>query len=267
MSFSVSQLAMYPVKSARQISLPSCDLDRFGIKGDRRWMVVTPEGKFITQRQKAEMVLITVAINGEGIQLTAPEMAAFAVVMPQEGSADVRQVTVWDDEVRALDAGNVAAEWLSQFLKTECRLVYMPDTTFRQVDTRYAPEGQQTGFADGFPLLLISEGSLDLLNQNLETPVPMARFRPNLVVKGCEPHAEDQWKRIKVGEVEFAAVKPCTRCVIPSINTDTAEKNGELLKVLAGYRRDVKKRVVFGMNLIHLNQGVINLGDTVTVIE
>ena len=267
MNVVVSQLAVYPVKSTRQISLTRCELDAFGFRGDRRWMVVTPEGRFITQRQRAEMVLINVANESLNIQLSAPDMPAINVSFPDETEAATRQVTVWDDEVMALDAGNTAADWLSRFLKIECRLVYMPDSTFRQVDRRYAPKGRQTGFADGFPLLLISEGSLDLLNQKLKTPVPMARFRPNLVVKGCEPHAEDLWRCIKVGDIDFEVVKPCTRCVIPSINTDTAEKDSELLKVLADYRRDEKSRVIFGMNLIHRNRGNINVGDSVTVIE
>ncbi|WP_461534633.1 MOSC domain-containing protein [Spongorhabdus nitratireducens] len=263
----MSQLAVYPVKSTRQIALQQCELDAFGLRNDRRWMVVTPEGQFLTQRQLPQMVLIDVQLTDNGISLQAPDMSLLDVAVPVLNPAGTREVLVWNDTVEALDAGDRAAVWLSGFLQRDCRLVYMPDSTFRQVDPRYAETGQRTGFADGFPLLLISEASLEGLNSKLESPVPMARFRPNLVISGCEPHAEDSWKRIRIGEVEFSLAKPCTRCVIPSINTDTAEKDSRMLKVLAGYRRDERKRVIFGMNLIHSGLGSITVGDKVEVIE
>jgi uncharacterized protein YcbX len=177
-----------------------------------------------------------------------------------------QRVQVWGDNCLAQSAGAKAAAWLSQFLGLDCRLFFMPESTRREVDPTYAAPTDQVGFADGFPFLLISEASLADLNQRLEQPLPMARFRPNLVVSGCEPYAEDSWKRIRIGELTFRVAKPCSRCVIPTINPETAEKSVEPLRTLNSYRREGNK-VYFGQNLLHDGIGELKAGMLVEVLE
>jgi hypothetical protein len=175
-------------------------------------------------------------------------------------------VTVWDDKCQAFDAGEDAAAWLSRYLLTKCRLVYFPDNEFRQVDLNYANKGEKTAFSDGFPLLLISQASLDDLNSRLVLHVAMNRFRPNIVVNGCLPFAEDLWKIIRIGNVTYRLVKPCSRCVIPSINIETAEREEEPIKTLAHYRKRDNK-IFFGQNVIADVTGDIKVGMKVEVIE
>jgi uncharacterized protein YcbX len=174
--------------------------------------------------------------------------------------------TVWKDQCQAFDAGDAAANWLSKFLSVKCRLVYFPDGEFRQVDLKYANTGDKTAFSDGFPLLLISQESLDDLNHRLSVPIAMNRFRPNIVIKGCQPFAEDSWKEIRIGGIIFRLVKPCSRCVIPSINIETAEKEDEPLKTLISYRKRDNK-IFFGQNVIAEKKGQIEVGMPVEIIE
>ncbi|MCL6269858.1 MOSC domain-containing protein [Sansalvadorimonas sp. 2012CJ34-2] len=261
---SVSELAIYPMKSCRQLPVNHHRVDAFGLTGDRRWMLIDSNGKFLSQRTHPVMVQIECSLNDQGINLTAPGMGTLTVPVP--GNDNNVIATVWNDDCQALDAGDQAAEWCSTFLKNQCRLVYMPDSSFRQVSLKYAEPGIKTGFADGFPFLLISEASLAELNRRLDIPVPMVRFRPNIVVSGCEAFAEDSWKRIRIGNIDFTVAKPCTRCVMTTINTDTLEKAKEPLKTLSAYRR-AEKGVVFGQNLIHHGVGELSIGMSVEVLE
>ena len=169
-------------------------------------------------------------------------------------------------EKEALDAGADAAAWLQAFLGVECRLVSLPDDAVRPVDPDYSQPSDQVGFADGFPFLLISQASLDDLNARLERAVPMQRFRPNLVVGGCAPYAEDGWRRIRIGELEFRVAKPCSRCVIPTIDFTTGERGREPLQTLMTYRRRDNK-IYFGQNLIHRGTGILETGTEVEILE
>lgn len=261
---SLSELNIYPVKSLRQITLSSSKLEAYGLQHDRRWMIVDKNGKMITQRQLSKMCLVQPTLLEDGIQLEAYGMTSLIVKYPQSGKSII--ASVWDDDCRAHDAGNEAAKWLSEFLSTDCRLVYFPDDEFRQVDLKYAEQGDRTAFSDGFPLLLISQASLDNLNQRLEKPIPMKRFRPNLVVSGCDAYEEDRWKRIKIGDITFRVVKPCSRCVIPTIDIDTAQRSNEPSKTLASYRMQDNK-IFFGQNVIAEQEGKLALGMTVEIIE
>jgi uncharacterized protein YcbX len=177
------------------------------------------------------------------------------------------EVQVWQDRCRALLVDPAADAWLSEFLGRPVRLVWMPPETQRRVDPRYALSDDHTGFADGFPFLLISRASLDALNARLQTPVSMERFRPNLVVAGCPPHAEDQWQRLRIGDMEFRVAKPCSRCVIPTIDPDTGVRDpgAEPLRTLSAYRRHQGK-VYFGQNLLHCGSGVLAEGMAVEVL-
>ena len=261
---SVSQLAIYPVKSLAQIPLEQAFVDKLGLQNDRRWMVVDSTGKMVTQRQIARMCLIHQRLLSPGtLELQAPGMPDISVAKPT--SLTTCKVQVWDDICNAIDCGDTIASWLEQFLGIKCRLVYFPDTEVRSLDQSYAHPEDQTAFSDGFPILIISQASLDDLNDRLDQPVSMARFRPNIVIDGCEAYAEDNWKRIEIGDLRLRVVKPCSRCVIPTIDLNTAQKSSEPLKTLASYRsRDNK--VFFGQNAIPDGSGSIEPGMRVKIL-
>ena len=260
----VSDLYIHPVKSLAAVALASSTLDGFGLHHDRRWMLVDDNGIFVTQRFFPSMCLITALTENKRLILKARGMPD--IVVSESDYGDTTTVTVWHDQCQAVDCGQDVASWLSAFLKKNCRLVYFPDKEIRQVDLAYADKGDKTGFSDGFPLLLISQSSLHDLNSRLSAAVEMQRFRPNIVVSGCEAYAEDEWKRIAIGDITYRIVKPCSRCSIPSINPLTAARETEPLKTLRTYRmRDNK--VYFGQNVIADNIGQINTGMAVEVLE
>lgn len=265
----VGALAVYPLKSAGQVLLQAMRLDRFGPAGDRRWMLVDAAGRFVTQRTHPRMCLLSVQESDTGLWLHAPGCPAFHVARPEDG-IEVR-VQVWDDWVPARRAGDRADAWCSSFLGMPVRLVWMPESTCREVSPAHAGPGHTTGFSDGFPILLATQSSLDYLNERLDIAVDWRRFRPNIVVAGdVAPHAEDQWRRLRIGEVELAVVKPCSRCVIPSINPDTADKNSQILTVMRGYRTAADGKTCFGQNVIVVSRpegAVIRTGDAVEVLD
>lgn len=260
----LSAISIYPVKSCAGINLDRVTLDGFGPAGDRRWLIVDERGRFISQRECAGMALVRVEMVPGGIRLSLGDSNMQAAI--PAGDAPELRVSIWEDSVRALLAEPSAGEWLSAQLGRRCRLVYMPDTCRRLVDGVYARGGETVSFADGFPLLLISQASLDDLNGRLDKPVPMNRFRPNLVVSGCDPFAEDSWRRIRIGPLDFDVAKPCSRCVIPSIDQATARRDAQISRVLASYRR-VNGQVMFGQNLLYQRTGTLSLGDSVQVLE
>ncbi|MFK7732586.1 MAG: MOSC domain-containing protein [Pseudomonadales bacterium] len=255
----ISELTIYPVKSCAGVSVDSVALDRFGPENDRRWLVVDEAGVQITQRELPVMALIQPSITASGLQFKYRDQQ-IDVSTPHQGAP--RAVQVWADRVQALDAGTVASEFFSSVLQCSARLMWMPDTTERKVDPHYAQHGETVSFADGFPLLLISQASLDDLNTRLDQPVPMNRFRPNVVVQGCEAYAEDSWSTLISDQLEFQIAKPCSRCVMPSINQRTSEKDSHILRALASYRRGSDGRIYFGQNLLYQMNGQLSVGDT-----
>jgi hypothetical protein len=260
----ITELAIYPVKSMRQVPLESAVIDMGGLKHDRRWMVVDADNRMITQRQQSRLCLIQPELNDDGICLHAADLPDISVAIPNRSKT--KTVSIWNDSCNAYDAGDKAGQWLSQFLGLECRLVYFPEDEVRIVDQTYAQQGDRTAFSDGFPMLLISQDSLDDLNMRLASPVPMARFRPNIVVSGCAPYAEDNWHRLKIGDLEMRIVKSCSRCVIPSIDIETAERTGEPTKMLSSYRRQDNK-ILFGQNVVVDGEGDIKTGMMVEVLQ
>lgn len=261
----VTRLYIHPVKSLGGITLPQFAVDRFGPVMDRRWLVVDGQGKFITQRQKATMALVKTALEGDRVTLSVEgqDMISFA---PGEFTGPQRQVQVWRDSCVA-HSGPVAVDaWISQALDTDCQIVFMPDSTERRVNPDYAHQGETVSFADGFPLLLTTEVSLDDLNSRLSFHAGMERFRPNLVVDGATPFAEDGWQRIQVGEMVFRLAKPCSRCAIPTIDPQTAQKQPEMFKTLKSFRaRDGE--VYFGQNLLPEGTGTVRVGDRVDILD
>jgi len=265
----LSGLYHYPLKSGVAEPLNHARLDALGLAGDRRWMVVDGEsGRFLTQRLLPQMTQLHARWQGgEQLLLRAPGMPDVQVALPGEG-AELRGVTIWRDSLRVPDAGDEAAAWLSRFLARPCRLVHVPAARARQVDTGYAEVGDKVGFADGFPLLLIGQGSLDDLCARVGRPLEMLRFRPNLVVEGAVPYAEDGWKRIRIGALELRVVKGCSRCVMTTLDPQSGARSDdrEPLATLQRYRqRDGE--VYFGQNLIACGEGELSVGMPVEVLE
>ncbi|MFN3919483.1 MAG: MOSC domain-containing protein [Methylohalobius sp.] len=262
----LSELYLYPVKSLAGIQVDEWELDDFGLRFDRRWMVVTPEGRFMTQREFPQMALIQPELSGQALRLHHPHLGEFEVPSVSQDSVRV-QVEVWHDQVAAVPVGESADAWLEQAIGVPCRLVFFPEDVLRQVDRRYALSGERTAFTDGFPLLLIGQGSLDDLNRRLAAPLPMRRFRPNLVVAGAPAYAEDGWHRIAVGGIPMRVVKPCSRCAITTVDPQTGRFSGkEPLATLATYRKR-GNQVYFGQNLIHEGRGRLCVGDRVEILH
>lgn len=266
----VSQLYVYPVKSCKAISLKSASFDSRGFVHDRAWAVVDKDGKVLTQRDHSRMALIEPRIE-EGqetssciLHLSAPGMSPIMVpTLEDNGSANAE---VWGDLCKATDQGDDVASWLSEYLGRPARLRRMHSTEKRAVGKagRDYPEST-VNFQDVYPLLLISEASLNALNKELETPVSMNRFRPNIVVRGCGPYAEDQWRQIIIGKTRIDIVEPCARCVVTTIEQETGRKGGEPLKTLARLRLQGNK-TMFGQNAIHLGLENIAIGDNLEVL-
>ena len=261
----VSELAIHPVKSLGRTVLPQMQFDRFGPQGDRRYLVADGDGRFVTQREHPRMALIQVTLNAVSLEFSAPDMPAFSLATAY-ANAPQRRVTVWRDSVQACDMGDAIANWLSAYLGIAVRLYHMPDSSVRPVDPNFGSADDRVSFADGFPVLLIGAASLQAFNSALPEPIGCERFRPNIVVAGAEPYAEDNWRRVRIGALEFDVVKPCSRCVIPSIDPRTATKQPIVVQTLAKLRRR-GNAVYFGQNLIHRGRGSIALGDEVIVLE
>ncbi len=250
---SVSGLFVYPVKSCGGVVVDEAVVGVTGFELDRRWMVVGEDGIFLSQRGQPRLGLVRVRIAGDRLRLEAPDLPAFEVPLEREPGPTVK-VTIWRDGCAALDEGRDAAAWFSEHLGSSARLVRLADDDARPLSSSSAQPGDKVSFADGFPFLLLSEASLEGLNRRLSLPVPMDRFRPNIVVTGCPAHAEDSWRQVRIGNVDFGVAKPCARCVITTTNQETGERSPEPLRTLATYRvRD--GQVLFGQNLIHGGPG------------
>ena len=254
----LTALHVYPIKSARGIPVQEWEVDSFGLRYDRRWMVVDRQGKHITQRTHSALALVRPAIDGDALRVTAPGMPALELLLHPEPSVTTTAI-VWDDACEAAWTGERSAAWFSEALGTPCSLVHMPINTVRPADPAFAPPGVRVSFADAFPFLLISEESLEDLNARLPAPLPMNRFRPNLVIRGDGPYVEDSLGAFRFGEIEFRVVKPCDRCVVTTTDQETTERGVEPLRTLATYRK-VGGEVMFGQNVVHLGTGRLSVG-------
>ena len=260
----LQEISVYPIKSTAGIQLSSSWVDPISLPYDRRFVVCDQEGQFITARTHSKLCLIQANLTPDGLMLTAPDMPLLAVRY-QQLVDEYQHVAVWGDTILGQRCHTSVDLWFSQFLGKSCHLLFFGEQSNRQVKNTTNP----VAFADGYPLLLISQASLDELNSRLKQPVSMRQFRPNMVVQDCEPFAEDTWRHIRIGEVEFELTKPCTRCVFTTVDPDTGEKHSQLepLATLKTFRQVAKGDVMFGQNLIPLNQGQIRLGDQVTVLD
>lgn len=263
----LSALHVYPVKSCAAWSPAEAELRPRGLAHDRRWLVVdAANGRFLTGREVPALVRLHATPADGGLVLVADGRAPLTVPLP-EADAPRLAVTIWKDDVEAACADAVADAWLSEWLGRDVRLVRMDARASRTVGGAAAP-GVPVSFADALPLLAIGRAALDGLNARIGRALPMARFRPNLVIDGIEAHAEDRWHRVRIGEVELDAVKPCVRCVFTTIDPVTGERDadGEPLRTLKTYRRS-ERGITFGVNLVPRTLGTLRVGDAVQVLD
>jgi len=265
-SSTVTNISIYPIKSTAGIHLSSSWVDELGLSFDRRFVVSDNQGQFFTARTEPTLCLIQSSITATGLVLTAPNMPQL-VINYDSFSHQYQPVTVWKDTIKGQQCANEHNLWFSQYLNKPCQLLFYGDESQRLVKN----SNSRVSFADGYPLLLISQASLIDLNQrsSTNTLLDMSRFRPNIVVDNCLPFAEDSWQHIRIGEVEFELSKPCSRCIFTTLDPLTGQKHvqQEPLKTLKAYRQVASGDVMFGQNLIPLNQGQIKHGDSVEVFK
>lgn len=266
MNATLSSLHIYPVKSLGGIALDEAEVTGRGLRHDRRFMVVDPSGEFLTQREYPRMATVWTGIEGGMLRLSGPDAGEVELdAEPVDG--DSLRVNVWNSSgVEAIAPSRDADEWLSDYLEADCRLVYMPDHSRRATNPKYGGE-HVVSFADGYPFLVTSVESLAELNGRLVRPVPMNRFRPNLVVRGFKAYAEDGWADFRVGEAGFRMAKPCGRCQVTTTDQATGEiTSPEPLSVLGQYRNDPVFGTLFGMNAVSLTEGaIVRVGDPVVL--
>ncbi len=259
----LKEIWIYPIKSLGGIRLPSSLVMGKGLRYDRRWMLVDEQDTFMTQRIYPKMALFKVGIDDSHLTVTFDQRSTRLAIDPQ---ADGRPVTtkIWDDEVEVVEASGEDSEWFSERLGVKCKLVSFPEENGRAVDPEYRINQEQVSLADAYPFLIVGEQSLADLNGRLKEPLPMNRFRPNLVFSGGKPFEEDAWRNFRIGKNRFAGVKPCSRCVVTTVNQVTAEKGIEPLATLSTYRK-LDGKVYFGQNVIAIDYGEIFEGDEIVL--
>ncbi len=277
----VSSLHIYPVKSTSGIALPHTQVDELGLAFDRRFIISDPSGLFITARTEPTLCLVQTNLVEQGVELSAPNMPTLTLFY-KKFTNQYQKVTVWGDEVAGQLCSQEANTWFSEYLQRPCQLLFFGKNSFRERKPN-TDKARKVAFADGYPLLLISQASLDSLNSRLadkqlgdsilaiegQQAVSMTQFRPNIVIDNCLPFAEDSWQHIRIGEVEFKVSKPCERCIFTTVNPKNGKKHSqqEPLRTLKSFRKALNGEVLFGQNLIALNSGQIKQGDKLTVIS
>ncbi|MFE2042117.1 MOSC domain-containing protein [Streptomyces sp. NPDC059477] len=269
----LKSIHIHPVKALRGLSLPECVMEPWGPAGDRRWVLIDNGGKVVTQRQQPLLAQAAAEpVPGGGVLLSAPALEPLAVPVPEPDATVTLEI--FGNKVEGVLADAAAHAWCSAFLGADVRLVHMDDpATRRPVDPDFALPGETVSFADGYPLLLTTTASLDALNSLIasgphaaEGPLPMNRFRPNVVVSGTEPWAEDDWSRLDIGPVRFRVAKMCGRCVVTTTDQSTSARGKEPLFTLGRHRR-IGGKLVFGQNLVPLSTGTVRVGDPVRIRE
>ena len=261
----VSQLFIFPVKSLAGFSVPTAVVTNRGLEHDRRWMLVDAHNQFLTLREYPKMALLHTALTNSQLVVTSSEQPASPLTIPFETNKhDGEDVTIWNATVRANSEGKEAADWFSGLLGVHCKLVFMPESSHRPVDTTsgYRPAGKFTSFADAYPFLLLGEASMNDLNSRLPEPVDIRRFRPNIVFSGGTSYQEDKIEHFTINGIPFTGLENCARCKIPNVDpaTGTFSATNQPLKTLASYR-NVNRNIIFGRNTVHGGTGTIRVGD------
>jgi uncharacterized protein YcbX len=260
----LTDIYIYPIKSLGGIRLNESVLEERGLQYDRRWMLVDKNGIFLTQRTIHQMALLQVELMAGGLKVFKKDDPETNILIPFEPKTEeLIPVTVWDDTVVGQLVDNSVSKWFTNQLNMDCDLVVMPESTQRKLNPKYAVNNESVSFADGMPYLLIGQASLADLNTKLQNPVPMDRFRPNLVFSGGKAFEEDEWDKVKIGKSLFKITKPCARCVMTTIDQKTGIKGKEPLQTLAKYRT-ISNKVMFGQNMSLLEGLTISVGDIVS---
>lgn len=262
----LSEIWIYPIKSLGGIRLKEAKVLEKGLAYDRRWMLVDETGKFLTQRIYPEMALLKVSMDAEQLTITHTQKSKTHTISlyPKTANSE-KQVTIWDDTVKAFEVSETTSSWFSEILGKKCQLVYFPEINERIVEPEYALNNENVSLADAYPFLIIGEASLADLNARLDKPVPMNRFRPNFVFTGGNAFEEDDWSNFIIGENRFKGVKPCARCIMTTIDQQTAVKSDEPLRTLATYRKRNNK-IYFGQNVLAIDHTFVREGDLITLI-
>jgi len=264
MDLRLSAIHLYPVKGVRGVTTTRAQVESEGLRHDRRWIIVDDQGNFLSQRSHPGLALLAGRFDGHHLELAAPGQAPLSLDTP-DGQRRI-EVMVWRDRVDAAAAGHEGDAWISRYLGQTCRMAYMDDSCSRPISSSRGHPGESVSFADGYPCLLVSYASLADLNSRLDTPLPMDRFRPNLVVAGCAAFAEDGWRKLAIGEAVFRFAGLCARCSVTTVDQKSGTRESkEPLRTLATYRQG-EGGVVFGVNLVPEKTGIIAIGDKVTVL-
>lgn len=259
----ISALKVYPIKSCRPLNPTSCKVAKRGLEHDRRWMVVDMDDTFMTRREIPEMAKIGFTLEGDRVVLSKDGLPNLAAHRNPEGAS--ARVRVWRSITTGKYVSSEVDRWLTKALGRDCRLVYMPEAARRKINPLFNTGKDLVGFADGYPILIASEESLEDLNGRLDSKLTIDRFRPNIVIRGCAPFAEDTWKRIRIGDVVLRATRPCIRCLVTTQDPQSGSPLGpEPLKTLATYRK-VEGGVIFGMYYVPEQLGTISIGDPVDI--
>ncbi|MCK4493611.1 MAG: MOSC domain-containing protein [Methylococcales bacterium] len=262
----LSEIIIYPIKSLAGIRVNRWQVTKKGLRYDRKWMLIDQHQQFLSQRRLPKMALIKTQMIGDVFILSAPKMETIRLSLIASESGEQVMTHIWKDDCVAYCVSDELDQWFSDFLGQKCRLVYQPHSVTRLVDANYATPLDKVNFSDGFPFLILSEASLGALNSAMALNLSMDRFRPNLVIAGCEPYAEDFWRKITVGNLHFRLPKPCSRCSVPAIHPKNATITKEPLTTLSRLRK-VGHKVYFGQNALHDDTGFLAVNEAVSILE
>lgn len=261
----VTGIYIYPIKSLNGIKVPIAEVQERGFKYDRRWMLVDSEGMFITQRKHPVLHKLSVSLEGEMLTVSCPDQSDLSIAISDK-YGDINEVKIWDSIVNAQVVSEQANQWFSKAIGMSCKLVHMPLSSIRLVNPLRARHKESVSFADGYPYLIVGQASLDDLNSRMESPIPMHRFRPNIVFSRGLPYNEDNWDEFQIGDIKFYRAEPCERCVFTTIDQETGEKGKEPLTTLSKYRRK-GNNTIFGLNALASIYDTIRVGDTLEVLR
>ncbi len=260
----LTEIWIYPIKSLGGIRLKQAQVLEKGLALDRRWMLVDNQGKFLTQRVYPQMALLKLSIHDDKVTIIhTKNKSSHTISLNPQKSESTFPVVIWDDTVQAFEVSPTSTTWFTNMLGIECKLVFFPEGNERAVDRKYSTT-ENVSLADGYPFLIIGQASLDDLNNKLETQVPMNRFRPNFVFSGGGAFEEDHWKSFSIGNNKFLGVKPCSRCVLITVDQQTAQKSDEPLRTLSTYRK-FNNKIYFGQNLLAVDHTFVQEGDLITL--